>query len=300
MTTAAAIDRARDIAAALGGRRAQRLAGGGWLVSCPVPSHGKGNGDRNPSLEISDGDRQLLVRCYGGCDPRDVLDELRRRGLLPSRPSPRPAKAKETLEFSATDHEREQHRKAAWLWSHRQPIIGSIAERYLRHARGITCPLPPTLAFLPPGKPGQHPAMIAAFGLVGEIEPGVLAEPNAVGAVHLTLLRADGSGKADTSPNKIMIGRSLGLPITLAPPNDLLGLTVSEGIEDALAAHQSTGLGAWAAGSAGRMGALADTIPGIECVTIFAHADPAGQRGAQALAEALMRRRIEVLIEGLA
>src|SRR6516165_7330606 len=57
-------------------------------------------------------------------------------------------------------YERKQHGNAAFLWSQRTPIAGSIAEAYLR-SRGITCPLPPTLAFLPPRKPGHHPAMIA-------------------------------------------------------------------------------------------------------------------------------------------
>jgi hypothetical protein len=33
-------------------------------------------------LRLADGDKCLLVRCYSGCDPRDVLDVLRRRGLL--------------------------------------------------------------------------------------------------------------------------------------------------------------------------------------------------------------------------
>ena len=54
----------------------------GYLVPCPVPSHGKGRGDRSPSLRISDGDTRVLVHCFAGCDPRDVLDVLRRRGLL--------------------------------------------------------------------------------------------------------------------------------------------------------------------------------------------------------------------------
>jgi hypothetical protein len=64
--------------------------------------------------------------------------------------------------------------------------------------------------------------------------------------------------------------------------------------------HQTTSLGAWVAGSAGRMPKLADVIPRyIECVTIYAHADKAGQHGAEQLAQALDQRSIEVLIEGL-
>src|SRR5689334_12949960 len=69
---------AAAIARALGGK----ANGDGYLVPCPVPSHGQGKGDRRPSLSLRDGDHQLLVRCYAGCDPRDVLAELRRRGLL--------------------------------------------------------------------------------------------------------------------------------------------------------------------------------------------------------------------------
>ena len=59
---------ARDIALALAGGQ-QRLPNGSYLVPCPVPSHGRGRGDRNPSLRLADGDTQLLVHCYAGCDP---------------------------------------------------------------------------------------------------------------------------------------------------------------------------------------------------------------------------------------
>jgi hypothetical protein len=143
--------------------------------------------------------------------------------------------------------------------------------------------------------------MIAAFAPPDEPEWGVLGEPPNVEAVHLTLLRSDGGDKAELEHPKLFVGSPGNLPIVLAPPNDLLGLTVTEGIEDGLTAHQVTGRGAWAAGSAGRMPALAQTLPEyIESVTICAHADKAGQDGAFALAEALDRRGVlEVLIEGL-
>src|SRR5262249_16033246 len=135
---------AREIAIALGGRRAQRLADGGYLIPCPLPSHGKGRGDRNPSLRIGDGDTQLLVRCYAGCDARNVLDDLRRRGLLDDR-ARRDGSAvapKEKCAPQVRNYADEQHRKAAWMWSQRRPIGGTVAEIYLRKARGITCALP--------------------------------------------------------------------------------------------------------------------------------------------------------------
>ena len=70
---------ADQIGIALKGRR----NGNGWLVCCPCPSHGKGRGDRSPSLSVADGDDDhLLLRCFAGCDFTDILDELRGRGLV--------------------------------------------------------------------------------------------------------------------------------------------------------------------------------------------------------------------------
>jgi hypothetical protein len=88
--------------------------------------------------------------------------------------------------------------------------------------------------------------LIAAFGAASEPEPGALAIDDAdVRAVQLVKLRPDGSAKADVEPQKIVIGRgALGSPIVLAPPNDLLGLAICEGPEEALSIHQATGLGA--------------------------------------------------------
>jgi len=301
---------AAEIAAALG-RRAQRLADGSFLVPCPVSTHGKGRGDRNPSLALRDGASRVLVYCHGGCDARTVLDELRNRGLLEHAKPVTVAKRDSVMAMrgSPDERERDQHRKASWLWLHRRPIAGTIAETYLR-GRGITCALPATLGFLPPNKAGHHSAMIAAFSIPDEPEPGLLGglTHTSVGSVHLTLLAPDGSGKAAVGKPKLIVGSPLAQPIVLAPPNDLLGLAITEGIEDALSVHQATGLGAWAAAAAGFMPKLADAVPSyIEAVTIYAHADKAGQDGAHKLAEALDRRNrddpdpldVEILIEGL-
>jgi hypothetical protein len=124
---------------------------------------------------------------------------------------------------------------------------------------------------------------------------------SAVRGVHLTRLRPDGSGKAGTAADKVTIGQgSIGTPIVLAPPNDLLALAITEGIEDGLSVHEATGLGAWAAVSAGRMPALADAVPGyVECVSIFGHRDAAGERGARELAAQLINRRVETFLKFL-
>jgi hypothetical protein len=291
---------ARTIALALAGKhKPQRLADGSFLTCCPLRTHGQGRGDHNPSLRLGDGQTRLLVHCFGGCNRLDVLAELRRRGLLDGTTAKREhAPALPPRAGTSDAQARQQGHKAAWIWSQRQPLHGTIAESYLREVRGITYELPPTLGFLP-ARDDYPPAMIAAFGLVDEPEPGRLAVPQNVEAVHLTRLKPDGSGKIDGSKAKIMLGPVSGKPIVLAPPNDLLGLAITEGIEDALSAAQ-TGLGAWAAGSADHMPKLANVVPSyIEAVTIFAHFDNSGANAARTLAAALNAREIQTEIEGL-
>jgi hypothetical protein len=183
------------------------------------------------------------------------------------------------------------------LWLSRLPIAGTAAETYLREARGYDGPLPATLGFLP--AQGEYPpAMIAAFGVVEEPEPGILSiAGNAVRAVHLTRLKMDGTGKAGTDRDKIMIGRPTGSPIALAPITDSLSLAISEGIENGLSAHAATGLGVLAAGSASHLSALAEVVPAfLDLVTVIADADDVGQRAAYDLANRLLARGIEVEI----
>jgi hypothetical protein len=246
---------------------------------------------------LSDGKKGLLVYCFAGCSPADIFAAIRRRDhklLEPGDTAPEPVKG-------SAEYKRRQHETAAWLWSKRRPIVGSIGERYLRQPRGVACKLQATLGFLAPLKSEYKPAMIAAFAVVDEPEPGVLGAPRAVNSIHLTKLKPDGSGKADVVKPKLIIGSPLGRPIVVAPPNDLLGLAITEGIEDALTVHQATGLGAWAAGSGVFMPKLADAVPSyIECVTIFADDDKMGQDGAYKLADALNHRgSCEIRIEEL-
>jgi hypothetical protein len=278
----------------------KRAGAGEYVGPCPIC----GGHDRfavNPKKGLwhcrrcaKGGDVIDLVRHLDGCGFTHSIERLTGEKSATFDPV-RHARAK----AEGAERQRRQHEKAAWLWSQRQPIQGTIAERYLQ-GRGITCPMPPTIAFLPSRKPEHHPAMIGAFSLPDELEPGVLGEPQNVESVHLTLLRSDGTGKAEVERPKLFVGSPGNLPIVLAPPNGPLGMAITEGIEDALTVHQATGLGVWAAGAAGRMPALADTLPQyIECITICAHSDQAGRDGALALAEALDRRGVEVFVEGL-
>lgn len=185
--------------------------------------------------------------------------------------------------------------KALTLWRSRKPLHGSIGETYLRDRRVYRGQLPPTLGFLP-ARGEYPPAMIAAFGIPDEPEPGHLALPDSkIKGVHLTRLAPDGSDRDRGEKAKIMIGHSKGWPIVLSAPTDGLALIVSEGIENALSGFEATGLYAWAAGSASRLPALADAIPsGAESITILADDDVDGRRHAVSLAEAAKARGLEV------
>lgn len=80
------------------GGKVKQQRPGDFLVSCPATSHGKGRGDRNPSLHLTEGtDEQVLVYCHSGCSTDEVLDALglTRADLFPRKDSPEsPARRK--------------------------------------------------------------------------------------------------------------------------------------------------------------------------------------------------------------
>lgn len=49
-------------------------AAGTWR--CPVPSHGKGRGDKNPSLAVHEKDGRVLLHCRAECPLDDVLEAI--------------------------------------------------------------------------------------------------------------------------------------------------------------------------------------------------------------------------------
>jgi putative DNA primase/helicase len=197
------------------------------------------------------------------------------------------AEAKRKRETEKT--EAGQHRKARWLWSQRRPAAGSAVETYLA-SRGYGGVIPPTIGFLP-ARDQYAPAMISAFALPNEVEPGELGPPLAVESVHLTKLLPDGSDRIREKGGKIVVGGPLGLPIAISSIDDGLGLVITEGIEDGLA-YAVAGFAAWAAGSAPFMPALATSIPNyITSLIIEQHPDTTAQH-ASARLQALLRERV--------
>ena len=277
----------QQIARALGGEVS------GNQVRAPGPGHS--SKDRSLSIKLdASASGGFLVHSFADDDPLRCKDYVRERlDLAPWNGGAKERGYRKNEQVTPAvdrDHAKRQLEKARWLWKCRRPLDGSLGEVYLR-ARGYAGALPATLGFLPPQKSEHQPALIAAFALAGEPEPGLLSvHDNRVCGVHLTFLKPDGSGKAETRRNKIMVGPSVGWPIVLAPLNDALGLVICEGVETGLSLHEATGCGVWAAGSASRMPALANKVSSyVDCVTVAGEADT-GCAYATALAEHLRAR----------
>ena len=181
------------------------------------------------------------------------------------------------------------------LWRRSLPARGTIVETYLRNR---CCWLDTETVHFLPARGDHPPAMIVPFGIPTEPEPGLLDITSAnIHGVQLTKLKPDDSGKAALEPNKITLGRCIGYPIVLTPPNDLLSLIIVEGVESGLSAALVTGRGVWVGGGASRLYALADRVPdNIETITIIQEDDNAGRRGANELARRLYARGFEVKI----
>lgn len=264
---------ASEIAAALKGSRVS----GGYVCRCPVPSHGKGRGDRTPSLSICDGDDgRLLVCCHAGCDGRDVLDELRRRGLLrDQKPGDAPKRKKPKPEPIEPDPD------ALALWRDGEPVTGTLGERYLK-ARGIS-QAPPSLRFLPAYEHIERrvylPALVAA----------VQASDRRVVAVQVTMLDPRGDRKAQVRFPRKTFGRMHDGAVRLGPVDEVIGL--AEGVETGLSAMKLFSVPTWCCLGAGRMHSVA--IPEtVREIHIFADADEAGDAAIARTAEANRRRRI--------
>ena len=209
---------AAQIAATLGDPRREGRA---WRCRCPLCFR------RNFTLQ--DGSAVPLVTCWDGCDRRDVLAELRRRGLLGGRAdyAPRIISAPRRM----TTQRAPLARSTSGATQTTAPAPSSA--RYLA-SRGIALDQwPPSLRFHPrcprPRDDAGNfvsplPAMVA---LVEHVERGPMA-------VHCTYLRPDGSGKADIEKPKAIFGPVGGGAVRFGMPRAGEWLAVAEGIETAL------------------------------------------------------------------
>jgi hypothetical protein len=95
---------AAEIARQLGLRR----VGAAWRGACPLCG-GK------TRFQLRQGRNGPLVWCWGGCDRKDLLVELRRRGLLPQ-PERRELSPAEKAAWARAQRQGRDLARAAWRW----------------------------------------------------------------------------------------------------------------------------------------------------------------------------------------
>jgi DNA primase len=270
---------AETIARALGGRR----AGATWMARCPVHE------DRRPSLSISASeDGKVLVRCHAGCDQRDLIAALQRRGLWQAtgRASRIAFNHRGRIAEEPDADTLKRSAVALAIWQASRTAEGTPVAAYLR-SRGLDLPALPALRFndgLKHPSGGVWPAMVAL------VTHGATGSPI---AIHRTFLARDGGGKAPVDPAKMMLGPCRGGVVRLCEPADML--MVGEGIETCLAAMQASARPTWAALSTSGLRSL-DLPNAVRDVIVLADGDEPGEAAAQHCARRWKREGCRVRI----
>jgi putative DNA primase/helicase len=266
---------AASIARALHGRR----SGGGYLCSCPLPRHGKGRGDRSPSLLVKEGNKAVLFKRFAGCDSTDILEELRQRGIFDggSDTGNRHNMVEEHLPEHLANAE------ALQIWRSGRPIpSGTIQARYLQ-SRALSLQPPASLRAATTLHLNRYafPTIVAA----------VQAPDGRVIAVQEMLLDPSGDRKAQIRFSRLTTGALGWGAVRLAAATHVLGL--AEGVETALSAMQLSGVPCWACLGSNRMHRVA--IP--DCAKelhLFGDNDEPGRAAVERTAHQHRHRRIVV------
>ncbi len=168
---------------------------------------------------------KLLVKCHAGCNSVDILKTLNQRGFLENFKHSRRFQNDYKQNNASDGFDKSQF--IAKILQESCPIEGTLAERYLRQTRGISCPLSSTLKYHSnlyhsPSKQ-LFPAMV---GVVTDF-----AGLN-ITAIHRTYLNHY-ANKAEIENNKMMFGKVCGGGVFLNRSSNMV-LVVSEGIETGL------------------------------------------------------------------
>ncbi|MGJ0620497.1 MAG: DUF7146 domain-containing protein [Methylocystis sp.] len=267
---------AHAVAQLLGGRREGR----GYLCHCPVKTHGQQRGDRRPSLSVNDGDKGVVVHCFAGCDPRDVISainvldpkaraEITDRPALNTKPAPKTTSA-----------------YARRLWNSAVPVAGTIVESFLAE-RGLPTAPPASIRFLPAYRYDKERARSALPCLVAAAQ----APTREIVGVQLTFLHPGGRRKADVEFPRRAIGPLGTSMLRLAPPAPALG--IAEGFEKAWAAQLLFGAPVWATLGADRFGVV-KWPDDITSLTIYADNDAPGLKAARELRDAYPQMAVRI------
>lgn len=264
------------VAQALSGRKSGR----GWICLCPAHEN-----TNTPALSVSEGsDGRLLVKCHAGCDGGTVIAELQRRGIINGNGRKTDAPGAEEIARRKAAESRLNEtriRFAQSLFAEGKMCQGTPVQRYLEDGRGIaglrfnhmknTLRYHPEVLHSPSGQ--SLPAMLAQIR-------GPQGRPM---GVHRTFLKPDGSGKADVSPAKMMLGPSSGGAVRFGPDSPVIAL--AEGIETALSVARASRLTVWATlSTSGLKGLILPPAPAGEVIILCADHDEAGISAAETAA----------------
>lgn len=266
------------LVAALGGE----LLENGRRALVPGPGHGPA--DRSLSLLLSEG--RVIVHSFAEDDWRDVLRDLRARGLVDveGRLAGAPASvAAPPLSQAA------RRRVAEQLWSEARCCAGTPAERHADR-RGVVRPLGAALRF--------HPAVAAAvYSRRGPVRPALLAairDPDgALCGVEVTYLGRDGRRARVATPRKTIGLRPAGAAVRLDPAGPTM--IAGEGVFSCLSASQALQLPAWALLSAANLRAFRPPR-GVAQVVVAADRGRVGEAAAAGLAQALVEVGVAVSV----
>ena len=237
-----------DIVGALGGRWH------GPAAMCRCPAHA----DQTASLSLRQGDKGILVHCFAGCQPEDVLRELTR--IKPGRSYPRPE----------TTAPRDPGMLVTRMWREGRPIRGTAAEDYLRGRKLDTHYA--DLRFHPRCAKGRKPLTVFLPALLVGVRGDL-----GIAAVQRIFLDLKTGGYTE----KMLLGETGNGSWRGTAAEDTLA--IAEGFETATAFTQLHGIPCWASLGAKRLGLLA--LPAT--VTTVILAEDNGAEGRKAGSRAL-------------
>ena len=266
----------------------QNSPGRSMFVRLTGPESGKGAAGKWTDAQSGEhGDLlDVIGESLGLIDFADIAEEARR---FLSLPHPEPESWSRT--FRTPPAPSGSSEAARRLWHMTRPLIGSLAETYLR-GRGITdlrgtanLRFHPSCYWRPEGDGPTEtwPSMIAAVtDLNGRIT-----------GAHRTWLIRDGSGKAPLDPPRKAMGDLLGNAVRFDEPQDVLA--AGEGIETILSLRQALPtMPMVSALSAGHLAAILFP-PHLRRLYIVRDNDPAGDGARDGLADRAHEAGIEAI-----
>lgn len=235
----------------------------GLYAMCRCPVHA----DRTPSLSIRQGTYGVLVHCFAGCNPRDIMHALPDVSRVHNR-EPRTTPSITTAA------------QAQRLWNNAISVKGTLAERYLSN-RSLSSNLP-DIRYHPQCPLGRKPFTVFHQALLVAVR-----EQGRLVAVQRIVL----DPRTGRHCGKFLLG-SCGKGVWQPPLQERV-LAIAEGFEDAAAFTCLTGVTCWAAMGASRLPLL--SLPdSLDTLIIAGDNNAPGQRAAHKASIAYARAGLTI------